>query len=51
MNSGINEPGATLSSRTRERQLISMVGVSMPHATQFFMEAKLTFIWASHLSY
>ena len=37
------EHGATLSN-TRERQLISMVGVSMPHATQFCMEAKLTCI-------
>ena len=34
---------ATLSN-TRERQLISTVGISMPYATQFFMEAKLTFI-------
>ena len=37
------EQGATLSS-ARERHLISMVGITMPHATQFLMEAKLTFI-------
>ena len=37
------EHGVTLS-HLGERQLLSMVGISMPHATQFFMEAKLTFI-------
>ena len=43
--------GATLSN-TRERQLVSMVGISMPYATQFFHGSKTDiFHWASHSSY